>query len=45
VICLFSCKWKYGLSCDHHYVIEKPIQTLFISLSYDDKIKIIEEGT
>jgi aspartyl-tRNA synthetase len=28
-------------SCDHHCVIEKLLQTPFSSLSYDDKLKII----
>jgi hypothetical protein len=31
-------------SCDHHCVIKKLIQTPFGSLSYNDKLKIIEEG-
>jgi hypothetical protein len=33
-----------AVSCDHHYVIEKLLQTPFSSLSYNDKLKIIEEG-
>jgi hypothetical protein len=32
------------VSCDTHCVIEKLHQTPFISFSYDDKVKVIEEG-
>jgi hypothetical protein len=31
-----------AISCVHHFVSEKLLQTLFSSLSYDDKLKIIE---
>jgi hypothetical protein len=33
-----------AISCDHHCVIEKILQTSFSSLSYDDKLEIIEAG-
>jgi hypothetical protein len=33
-----------AVSCDDHCVIEKLLQIWFRSLSYDDKLKIIEEG-
>jgi hypothetical protein len=33
-----------AVSCDHHCVIERLLQTLFSPLSYDDKLNIIEEG-
>jgi hypothetical protein len=32
-----------AISCNHHYVTEKLLQTPFSSLSYD-KLKITEEG-
>jgi hypothetical protein len=32
------------VSCDNHCVIEKLHQTPFSSLSYNDKLKIIQEG-
>jgi hypothetical protein len=32
------------ISRDHHCVIEKLLQTPLSSISYDDKLKIIEEG-
>jgi hypothetical protein len=32
------------VSCDNHHVIEKLLQTPLSSLSYDDKLKILEEG-
>jgi hypothetical protein len=33
-----------AVSCDDHCVIEKLLQTPLSSLSYDDKLKILEEG-
>jgi hypothetical protein len=33
-----------AVSCDHHCVIEKLLRTPFSLLSYNDKLKIIEEG-
>jgi hypothetical protein len=33
-----------AVSCDNHCVIEKLLQTPFSSLSYNDKLKIIQEG-
>jgi hypothetical protein len=33
-----------AVSCDDHCETEKLLQTLLSSLSYDDKLKIIEEG-
>jgi hypothetical protein len=32
-----------AVSCDHHFMIEKLLQNPFSSLSYDDKLKLIEE--
>jgi hypothetical protein len=34
-----------AVSCDDHCVIEKLLQTPFNLLSYDNKLKIKEEGT
>jgi hypothetical protein len=33
-----------AVSCDHHCVIENLLQTPVSSLSYDDKLKTIEDG-
>jgi hypothetical protein len=33
-----------AVSCDHHRVIEKLLQTLFSSLSYDDKLNNVQHN-
>jgi hypothetical protein len=40
----FVINGNMAVSCDHHCVTEKLLQTPFSSLSYNDKLKIIEEG-
>jgi hypothetical protein len=34
-----------AVSCDNHCMIEKLLQLPLSSLSYDDKLKILEKGT